>query len=59
MGRKINLGRLSEVLETIRANDIAKQLGLHPQQVTRCLPSLEMLYEDDKGFLGVLDNLVV
>ncbi len=66
MGRKINLERMSDVLETIRANDgklrandIARKLALHPQQVARCLTSLEMLYENDKGFLGVFDNLMV
>jgi DNA-binding IclR family transcriptional regulator len=65
MGRKINLGRLSDVLETIRendckvrANDVAKKLNLHPQAVTRLLPAFgeetdELLYEDDKGFLGI------
>ncbi len=65
MGRKINFGRLSDFIETIRendcklrANDAAKQLGLHPQSITRLLVASEeqaeeLLYEDDKGFLGI------
>jgi Mn-dependent DtxR family transcriptional regulator len=65
MGRKVNMERLSDVLETIRendckvrANDVARRLNLHPQVVTRLLPAFEeqteeLLYEDDKGFLGI------
>jgi DNA-binding IclR family transcriptional regulator len=65
MGRKVNSEQVKAVLETIqehdgkfRANDVAKHLGLHPQMVARLLPAIgkqteELLYEDDKGFLGI------
>ncbi len=67
MGRKINEVRKEAVLETIKEHDgqlqsagVAKELGLHPQEVSRVLASLEddddndtYLYEDDKGFLGI------
>lgn len=65
MGRKINLERLADVFETIRdnncklrANDVAKKLNLHPQALARLLPAFgeqtkELLYEDDRGFLGI------
>lgn len=65
MGRKVNTERLEEVLQTIRendgqmrANDIAKELDLHPETVARLLAvadneSDELLTEDDQGFLGI------
>lgn len=65
MGRKINPTRRAEVIkavgehhEQLKAGSIAKKLGLHPQEVTRVLTSLEdesekMVYEDDDGFLGL------
>ncbi len=65
MARKTNLERLNEVVETIRlndglvrANDIAHQLNLHPQAVTRLLSVVdtetdELLTESNKGFLGI------
>jgi len=65
VGRKVNTQRLAQVLSTIeenegklRANDIAKQLGIHPQAIARLLPAFgteteELLYEDDRGFLGI------
>ena len=65
MGRKINLERLSDVLKIIqendgqfRANDIAKQLDLHPQAIARVLPAFgeeteELICEDDRGFLKI------
>jgi hypothetical protein len=65
MGRKANADRLTEVIQTIqkhdgkyRANDVAKALGLHPQVIIRLLSSVdtdsdELLYEDDRGFLGI------
>ena len=65
MGRKINKERLSDVVQTIaendgqlRANDIAKQLALHPQAVNRLLSVVDnetetLLCEDDLGFLGI------
>jgi Mn-dependent DtxR family transcriptional regulator len=65
MGRKVNADRLSDVVRTIqqndgrvRANDIAKELKLHPQAVTRLLAVVNeetgaLLYEDDRGFLGI------
>jgi Mn-dependent DtxR family transcriptional regulator len=65
MGRKVNSERLEEVVQTIRehngevrANDIAKELDLHPEAVARLLAvadreSEELLIEDDKGYLGI------
>ncbi len=65
MGRNINSDKVAEVIKTIqehdgqlRANDVAKQLGLHPQEVARLLPAIggtteELLSEDDKGFLSI------
>lgn len=65
MGRKVNEDRVWEVMETInahdgqyRANDIAEELGLHPQAVSRLLTATEyigddLLVEDDHGFLGI------
>ena len=65
MGRKLNQDRLEDVLQTIRehdgqykANDVAKELDLHPQTVVRLLSSVDnhsasLLYEDDRGFLGL------
>lgn len=65
MGRKTNQGRLAAVVATIRnkngqvrANDIAKELNLHPQAISRLLAATETegdarLVEDDRGFLGV------
>lgn len=65
MGRRVNLDKLHDVLDTIReneglvrANDIAKNLNLHPQAVIRLLTTVddetdELLYEDDKGFLSI------
>ncbi len=65
VGRRVNPDRLADILQTIRendgkfrANDIAKELKLHPQAVARLLPTIdeeseELLYEDDKGFLGI------
>jgi len=68
MGRNINLERLSDMLQIIRendcklrANDIARQLNVHPQVVARLLPAFgekteELLYEDDRGFLGLFNR---
>ena len=65
MGRQVSLDRVVSVLKTIqehdgqfRANDVAKQLGLHPQEVARILPAIgeeteELLCEDDRGFLSI------
>ena len=65
MGRKVSIDRVVSVLKTIqehdgqfRANDVAKQLGLHPQEVARILPAIgeeteELLCEDDRGFLSI------
>ncbi|GEM_PF-3297111 len=65
MGRKVNPQKVVEVIKVIRendgklrANDVAKQLGLHPQEVARVLPAIDdgeekFLYEDDKGFLSI------
>lgn len=65
MGRKVNQDRVREVVETIkthngqyRANDIAQEMGLHPQAVSRLLAATEVtgnerLVEDDRGFLGI------
>jgi len=65
MGRKVNPEKVVEVIKTIRENDgklrannVAKQLGLHPEEVARVLSTLEdgeekVLYEDDKGFLSI------
>lgn len=65
MGRKVNSERLEEVVQTIRehdgevrANDIAKELDLHPETVARLLSvadreSEELLIEDDEGYLGI------
>lgn len=65
MGRKVNKERLSQVVQTIqehdgqlRANDLAKQLELHPQAVSRLLSVVDdetetLLCEDDRGFLGI------
>jgi len=65
MGRNLNQDRLEDVLQTIRehdgqykANDVAKELDLHPQIVARLLSSVDdhstdLLYEDDRGFLGL------
>lgn len=65
MGRNTNTDRLAQVIQTIRqkdgqvrANDIARELDLHPQAVSRLLSAAdeesgELLYEDDRGFLGI------
>ncbi len=65
MGRKTDSERLAEVIQTIqkhegkyRANDVAKELGLHPQAVARLLSTAEtgkdsLLCEDDRGFLSI------
>lgn len=65
MGRKVDTKKVKIILQTIadndgqvRANDIARQLKMHPQAVARLLPNVdqetgELLYEDDKGFLGI------
>jgi len=65
MGRKVNEDRVWDVVETVkahdgqyRANDIAEELGLHPQTVSRLLSATETvgderLVEDDYGFLGI------
>jgi hypothetical protein len=65
MGRKMDSERLAEVMQTIqkhdgkyRANDVAKELGLHPQAVVRLLSATEtardsLLCEDDRGFLSI------
>jgi Mn-dependent DtxR family transcriptional regulator len=61
MGRKANPDRVKEVVEVIRthdgkvrANDIAKELELHPQTVSRLLAATDdLLTEDDRGFLGI------
>jgi hypothetical protein len=65
MGRKVNSEQLEEVVQTIRehdgqirANDIAKELDLHPEAVARLLAVAdkegeEMLVEDDQGYLGI------
>lgn len=65
MGRKTRSDRLANVVAAIRrndgrirANDIAKELNLHPQAVSRLLAATETtgderLYEDDWGFLGI------
>ena len=61
MGRKANPDRVKDVVEVIRthdgkvrANDIAKELNLHPQAVSRLLAATnELLTEDDCGFLGI------
>jgi predicted transcriptional regulator len=65
MGRKTDSDRLAEVIQTIqtrdgkcRANDVAKELGLHPQAVARLLSAAEtardsLLCEDDRGFLSI------
>jgi predicted transcriptional regulator len=64
VGRKANPDRVKEVVEVIRthngqvrANDIAKELKLHPQAVSRLLAATdELLTEDDHGFLGIFKN---
>jgi hypothetical protein len=65
MGRKLNQARLEDVLQTIRehdghykANDVAKELDLHPQTVARLLSAAEtaedsLLCEDERGFLSI------
>jgi hypothetical protein len=65
MGRKVNSERLEEVVQTIRehdgqirANDIAKELDLHPEAVARLLAAADreseaLLIEDDQGYLGI------
>lgn len=65
MGRKVKPEHLDAVLKTIkenegqvRANDVAKQLRMHPQAVARLLPAIgeetgELLCEDDRGFLSI------
>jgi len=65
MGRKVNQDRLNAVVQTIRkhdneyrANDVARELNMHPQAVARLLPAIddhttELLYENEKGFLGI------
>jgi hypothetical protein len=71
MGRKIDSDKVVVVLKTIqehdgqfRANDVAKQLGLHPQEVARLLPAIgelteTLLSEDDKGFLSIFNQSAV
>lgn len=65
MGRKVNLANAHKVLRYIqdhnnqvRATDIARQTGMHPQTVSRLLATMErttgvLLQEDDKGYLGI------
>jgi len=65
MGRKVNPEKVVEVIKTIRENDgklrannVAKQLGLHPEEMARVLTTIEndeekVLCEDDKGFLNI------
>lgn len=65
MGRKTDPQNADCVLNLIkthngqvRANDIARQTGMHPQAVSRLLASMEdvtgiLLDEDDRGFLGI------
>ncbi len=65
MGRKVNSRRKQTIIQLVRKNDgqlraagIAKLLGLHPQEVTRTLTSLEAeaekhVCEDDRGFLSI------
>ena len=65
MGRKIDPVRRAKVIkavgehhEQLKAEEIAKKLGLHPQEMARVLTALEdepekVVYEDDDGFLGL------
>ncbi len=65
MGRKTNAHNAHKVLSCIqtsdgyvRANDIARQTGLHPQTVSRLLATMDettgvLLQEDARGFLGI------
>jgi len=65
MGRKSNQQNAYRVLwvihqhdNQIRAADIARETGLHPEAVSRLLASMEKitgtyLQEDDKGNLGI------
>lgn len=65
MGRKSNKANAFKVLNCIqsgdsqiRANDIARKTGMHPQAVTRLLATMDettgvLLQEDDHGFLGI------
>lgn len=68
MGRHVNRRKSYAVLNVIRRNndrvraaDIARQTGLHPQAVSRLLASMDKttgtyLQEDDKGNLGIFRN---
>jgi DNA-binding IclR family transcriptional regulator len=65
MGRKTDPQNADSVLNIItanngqvRANDIARQTGMHPEAVSRLLASMDkttgvLLQEDDNGFLGI------
>lgn len=65
MGRKVNSAKAHKVLACIqfndgrvRASDIARKTGMHPQAVSRLLATLEkttgvLLQEDDRGYLGI------
>ena len=65
MARKVNQANANKVLRCIlansgnvRANDIARQTGMHPQSVSRLLSTMDettgvLLQEDDHGFLGI------
>ncbi len=65
MGRRINEANAHKVLNCIqtddgriRANDIARQTGMHPQAVSRLLATMDettgvLLQEDKRGFLGI------
>lgn len=68
MGRKVNPTKVQQVLKVIeensdkvRAVDVAKEAGMHPQEVTRILPVFEeeghvKICEDDDGFLSVFKD---
>ena len=65
MGRKANMSHIEAVIRAIqqndgqvRANDIARMTGLHPEAVSRALARVPeytgiLLQEDDNGFLGI------
>jgi len=65
MRRKVNLQNVKSIVQSIqnhnnqfRAADIAREMGLHPQAVSRLLAIIEettgtLLQEDDQGKLGI------
>ena len=65
MGRKVNLQNVKNIVQNIqnhdgqlRAADIARETGLHPQAVARLLVAVEetagiLLQEDSQGRLGI------